>query len=289
MQDLIVGYGYVGKQLSCLLQSKNIEHTITSRNATAPATTSCNAITLDLDKPIGPTSALRIWYFVPPHKELEVDRRLSYFLDSLETTTKTRRIVYISTTGVYGDCNGEWVDETRPVHPATARSRRRVDAEGQLIQWSRQQQNECVILRVAGIYGPHRLPIARLEKKLPMIAENEAPWSNRIHVEDLTEICFEAMTRAKKNEIMNVADSEPSNMAHYFNQVADIANLPRPPIINLKEHNGQLSAGILSYLNESRRIDNQKMLNDLDIKLKYPGIATGLPAAWAAQSTSTED
>jgi len=283
MQDLIVGYGYVGKQLSQLLAAKKIPHMIASRSAELHASSLRPALPINLDQPIATVSASRIWYFVPPNKTNDEDRRLQHFLDGLAVSTKKIRLVYISTTGVYGDCNGEWVDETRPVNPNVARSKRRVHAERQLFQWSQRENREHVILRVAGIYGPHRLPIARLQKKLPMIAENEAPWSNRIHAEDLIRICIAAMTKANKNQIYNVADNEPSNMAHYFNQVADLADLPRPPLVTLANHDGQLSDGLLSYLNESRRIDNRKMRNDLEIELKHPSIKTGLPAAWAAQ------
>lgn len=283
MQDLIIGYGYVGKALSSLLKSKNIAHVVAARSVTPDST--C-AINLDLDASINPVSAQRIWYFVPPNKNFPTDQRLENLLSKLTVSTEAKRIVYISTTGVYGNCNGEWVTETRPVNPSTNRSKRRVNAEQQLVNWSKNNQNQYVILRVAGIYGPNRLPLSRLKQRQPMIPESEAPWSNRIHVEDLVNICFKAMSLETENEILNVADNHPSNMAMYFNQVADIAGLPRPPVVTLEDHNGTLSNAMLSYLQESRRIDNRKMLEHLKIKLKYPSLNEGLPAAWAAHGKS---
>lgn len=277
MQSLIAGYGYAGKHLAAILKKKNIEFVVASRSVEA----STHALSIDLDHEIAPIDFEHIWYFVPPAKEHESDIRLQHFLSSLPDTGKQRRIVYISTTGVYGNCHGAWVKETRPTNPITNRAKRRVDAEQQLRKWSKNEQNEHVILRVAGIYGPDRLPIERLKNNLPFLAENEAPWSNRIHITDLARICFAAMYKAEKNEILNVADNQPSNMASYFNQFADIAKLPRPPIVTLANHDGQISTQMLSYLTESRRISNEKVLRTLSLELKYPSLAEGLPAAWA--------
>jgi nucleoside-diphosphate-sugar epimerase len=194
------------------------------------------------------------------------------------------RIVYISTSGVYGDCAGEWVDEGRPANPQVDRAQRRYDAEQRLRAWRRKGHGEVIILRVAGIYGPGKLPLARLQKQVPMIDARDAPWTNRIHIDDLVTICEAAMLRSRDGEIYNVSDGNPGNMRDYFDQVADLYGLPRAPTISLTEATASLSPGMLSYLRESRRLDNRKMLDQLGVTLRYPQLAQGLAACRQAEA-----
>ncbi|MCP4010690.1 MAG: NAD-dependent epimerase/dehydratase family protein [Proteobacteria bacterium] len=184
----------------------------------------------------------------------------------------------ISTTGVYGDCEGARVDETTPVKPKADRALRRADAETSLLEWAEKNKVDYLILRVPGIYAPDRLPLKRLEAGTPVVAQDEAPWTNRIHADDLATVCFAALHSPVANEIINVADDAPGNMTEYFFAVADYAGLPRPPEISLQQARQSLSPGMLSYLAESRRIDNSKMKKLLNIKLKYPTLKQGLEA-----------
>jgi nucleoside-diphosphate-sugar epimerase len=186
-------------------------------------------------------------------------------------------VVYLSTTGVYGDCKGAWVDETRPVNPTVDRAHRRLDAETRWRTWSRQTGGELVILRVAGIYGPGKLPVKRLQSNQPMVREADSPITNHIHSLDLVRICLAAMQRGRSGELYNVSDGHPGTMTGYFNQVADFLGLPRPPQISAAEAQQQLSPGMLSYLEESRRLSNKKMLDQLGEVLDYPTLAEGLP------------
>ena len=133
-----------------------------------------------------------------------------------------------------------------------------------------------MILRVPGIYAKERLPIERLKKGMPVIHEDEAGYTNRIHADDLAQACKAAMEYETSNEIINVTDGNPSTMTDYFNQVADFTGLPRPPQISLEEAEKTLSLGMLSYMKESRRIKNDKMLELLKIKLIYPDLKSGL-------------
>ena len=204
---------------------------------------------------------------------------MAHLLEALVQQELTPRIVYISTTGVYGDCHGDWVDESHPLQATTDRARRRTDAEQKLLDWSEKCGGQVIILRVAGIYGPGRLPLDRLRSGSPMLREAEAPWSNRIQADDLATVCAAAMDLGKNREIYNVADGTPGNMAEYFNTLADLAGLERPPAISLAEAREVMPAGLLSYLQESRRIDNRKMLRELGVVLKYPTLAEGLAAS----------
>jgi len=215
-----------------------------------------------------------IFYFAPPPPVGEYDRRLQSFLEHVED--RPEKIVLISTTGVYGDSQGEWIDETYPIAPQANRAKRRVHAETLLTQWAARYEKAAVILRVPGIYAADRLPLARIKKGLPIVQSSEAGWTNRIHADDLATVCQSAMTLNCPSCIYNVTDGSPSTMTDYFNQVADYADLARPPQISMQEAIKTLSQGMVSYLQESRRIRNQKMLSELGIVLRYPNLEVAL-------------
>jgi nucleoside-diphosphate-sugar epimerase len=202
------------------------------------------------------------------------------FLAALDETALPRRIVYISTSAVYGDCRGAWITEAQPVNPATARGLRRLDAERCVQSWAEAHAVQWIILRVPGIYGPDKLPLERLQKGLPVLCEADAPWTNRIHADDLAAICVAAMVSAHANTVYNVSDGNPGNMTDYFFRVADAAGLPRPPTVPRAEAEQVLSPGMLSFLRDSRRMDNRKLLEELNIQLQYPDLAAGLAACF---------
>jgi nucleoside-diphosphate-sugar epimerase len=281
---LIVGCGYIGERVARRLQDRGEPVTgvvRSSETAEYLGGLGIPVIRCDLDEetlPAGSTEGQQVFFFAPPPAQGVADTRMARFLQGLQGSGRPQRIVYISTTGVYGDCHGEWVDESRPVNPQVDRARRRWDAEQALRAWRERSGGELVILRVAGIYGPGKLPLARLRKQVPMVAESDAPWTNRIHADDLVEVCLAAMARGGNGEVYNVSDGRPGNMTDYFNRVADLAGLPRPPVIGLEQARRELSPGLLSYLGESRRLDNAKLLRELQVSLRYPDLDAGLPA-----------
>jgi nucleoside-diphosphate-sugar epimerase len=136
------------------------------------------------------------------------------------------------------------------------------------------------VLRVPGIYGPGKLPLARLRQGLPVLREADAPYTNRIHVDDLAAICVAAMSGRHNNTVYNVSDGNPGNMTDYFFRVADAAGLPRPPVVGREEAQQVLSPGMLSFLNDSRRMDNTRLLKELGITLRYPDLDTGLASCF---------
>ena len=237
------------------------------------------AVDLDLAAPrlTGEWDQEQVYYLAPPPSQGTMDPRMTRFLAALPTD-KPHRIVYISTTGVYGDCAGEWVDESRPANPQVDRARRRYDAEQQLRHWHDTGNGTLVVLRVAGIYGPGKLPLDRLRSNTPMIGAEAAPWTNRIHIDDLVSVCEAAMARGADGAVYNVSDGHPGNMRDYFDRVADLYQLPRAPLIGADEARSSLSPGMLSYLAESRRLDNSRMLDELGVTLRYPDLASGLAA-----------
>ncbi len=215
-----------------------------------------------------------IFWFMPPPPQGEQDSRLRRFLLTAQDTP--HRIVLISTTGVYGDCGGRWIDETEPLKPVADRAMRRVDAETALQEWGEQYGGDWVILRVPGIYAADRLPLAYLQRGELVLRAEEAPWTNRIHADDLAAVCKRAMEAAPEHSLYNTTDGHPSTMTDYFNQVADYAGLQRPPQITFHEAEKIMSVGMISYLRESRRIGNEKLLRELGVVLRYPSLAMGL-------------
>jgi nucleoside-diphosphate-sugar epimerase len=281
---LIVGCGDVGRRIADTARGRGEPVYCLVRSAASVAGllengVEARAVDLDDQPPAlaGAWDQPAIFYLAPPPGEGSTDPRLRRLLAALPDRTR-HRIVYVSTTGVYGNCHGDWVDESRPANPQVDRARRRLDAERQLGAWRAAGRGETVILRVAGIYGPDKLPVERLRRQVPMVGEDEAPWTNRIHVDDLVTVCEAAMARGRDGEVYNVSDGNPGNMRDYFDRVADLYGLPRAPLISLAEARGQLSAGLLSYLGESRRLDNRKMLRELGVTLRYPTLAEGLAA-----------
>jgi nucleoside-diphosphate-sugar epimerase len=241
-----------------------------------------NAIALDLDhkekiEASGINSKIKeskLFYFAPPSPTGKEDFRLKNFLSSLSVPPK--RIVLISTTGVYGDSKGQWIDEKSSIDPQAERAYRRLSAEQTLQDWVKTNACDTIILRVPGIYAKDRLPLARLKKGLPIVKQAEAGWTNRIHADDLAMVCQTAMESTITNAIYNVTDGHPSTMTEYFNKVADYAMLPYPPQISMQQAEATLSAGMVSYLKESRRISNQKMRDELGVILRYPTLKEGL-------------
>ena len=198
------------------------------------------------------------------------------FCKALSGEQLPTRVVCISTSGVYGDCGGEWVTEETPINPQTSRAQRRVDAEVTLKEWGREHDVPVVILRVTGIYGPGRLPLARIQQGHPVLCENESPPTHRIHAEDLAAICVTAAEKAADGDIFNVSDGQPGTMTQYFNAASDLLDLPRLPQIDMVEAKQVMNPMMLSYLTETRRMDNRKMLEHLGVKLMYPDLESGL-------------
>lgn len=283
----IVGCGDIGRRLALALLSQGRE--LSGWVRSEPSVMALReqripALRVDLDQPVPGLPSVQgdeLYYLAPPPSEGREDSRVARLIEGFSHAGQPRRVVYLSTTGVYGDCGGEWVDETRPPAPSADRAWRRLDAEQRWRAWSRETGGELVILRVAGIYGPGKLPIARLESGKPMVAEADAPITNHIHSLDLVAICQAAMARGVSGEVYNVCDGHPDNMTAYFHAVADFLGLPRPPAISREEAGRQLTPGMLSYLGESRRLSNRKLIEELGVSLRYPTLAEGLPACLA--------
>lgn len=189
-----------------------------------------------------------------------------------------QRLVYISTSGVYGDCGGARIDETRPCRPASARARRRVAAERACRQFA-VGGARVSILRVPGIYAADRLPLARLQAGTPALVAADDVYTNHIHADDLARATKAALLRGRTGRAYNVCDDSEMRMGEYFDAVADAFALPRPPRVSRQEAAGRLPPQLLSFMAESRRLSNRRLKHELGVRLRYPDVAAGLAAA----------
>lgn len=279
---LIVGCGYVGQRLARRLTSVyDITAVVRSaERARALNASGIRAVALDLDR-VRFSSWLpekleqaAIFYLAPPPTSGESDLRLDRFLQL--ATVPPRAFIYMSTTGVYGDTQGACVDESTPVRPLTDRARRRVSAEEMTRVWCSERRVRRVVLRVPGIYGPGRLPLDRLKHGEPALRPEDAGISNRIHVDDLVEACAAAALNPDARGVYNITDGNACSSTVFLDRLAALANLPCPPRISMDEAQLTFSPMRLSFLQESRRVSNERMLKHLGVKLKYAQLDQGI-------------
>jgi nucleoside-diphosphate-sugar epimerase len=217
-----------------------------------------------------------VLHLAPPQNEGTRDVRTQHLLAAFSSGTLPRRLVYVSTSGVYGDCGGAVVNETHPIHPQNVRAQRRADAEEQIRAWARRNGVNASILRVPGIYGADRLPLQRIQQGTPAIVASEDSYTNHIHADDLASILLATLRRGKPNRVYHTVDDDEMKMGDYFDTVADAYRLPKPPRVSRVEAQRVLSPMLLSFMNESRRLTNDRMKKELKVKLRYPTVADAL-------------
>jgi nucleoside-diphosphate-sugar epimerase len=293
MSVLIVGCGYTGRRLAQRLRAlgKPVRATA-ARPASIAALESAGiaALHLTLDAPspsigVEPSPSIEVekelvYYLVPPPPEGVGDPRLERFLGALEGAPS--RLVYMSTTGVYGDHGGGRVDEDTSPNPESPRARRRLAAEATLCAWSSAHNVSWTVLRVPGIYGPGRLPLERLAAGTPALKHEEALPGNRIHVEDLVSACIAAGSSASADRrIFNVTDGSDESQTAWLERVARLAGLPPPPLVSREEARARLSSSAYSFLCESRRVDSRRMREELGVALAYGDLDAGIRASLA--------
>ena len=226
--------------------------------------------------------AHRIAHLAPPPESGGIDTRTRYLLAALSSRKKSgamlpQRFMYISTSGVYGDCGGEFVDESRAPRPQTGRARRRLDAEQTISEWGERNKVETIILRVPGIYAADRLPLERIAKGTPVLRAEDDVYTNHIHADDLAAILVAALESPAARGVYNACDDGAMKMGDWFDLVADRAGLARPPRVSRTEAARVLPAALLSFMGESRRLVNRRMKAELGVTLRYPTAADGVP------------
>jgi len=234
---------------------------------------------LDIPPTLTPLAGMAelVLHLAPPGDSGERDQRSANLIAAL-SPRPPERLVYISTSGVYGDCGGAWVDEDRPLAPQSPRGARRADAERALLAWGEQRGVAVAVLRVPGIYAAQRLPLAQLQRGAPVLREEDDVYTNHIHADDLAAICARALDSAAPGRAYNASDDSEIKMGDYFDLVADRAGLPRPPRVSrAAAEAGAISAGLLSFMRESRRLVNTRMKAELGVRLRYPSVYDGVP------------
>jgi nucleoside-diphosphate-sugar epimerase len=231
----------------------------------------------DLDRPWDAGDWPWLFWLAPPPGDGATDARLRGWLSAQRG--RIGRVVYISTSCVYGDCDGRWIDESEPLKPQTARAGRRADAEAALAQWASERGTVHVILRVPGIYGPGRWPLQRLRAGTPVLREADSPFSNRVHAEDLAAAAMLAAQRGRNGCAYNIADGAPTTMADYFTRCARRFGLPEPPAVDRDEARRVFTPAMWSFMEESKRLRIDHAHDELGFVPAYPDLAAGLAAA----------
>jgi len=282
---LIIGCGDIaGRALPGLLRRYRVAALVRSREPALVAS-GVELIEGDLDDSSSLASlagrAERIAHLAPPAGSGSIDSRTRKLLAALAPRGRgamlPQRFVYLSTSGVYGDCASEWVEETRPPEPQTDRARRRLDAERALGEWGERNKVEIVILRVPGIYASDRLPLDRLIRGTPALAAEEDVYTNHIHADDLAAIVAAALEVKQASGIYNASDDSPMKMGDFFDLIADRTGLGRPPRVSRAEAVRRIPKEMLSFMCESRRLVNRRMKAELGVRLRYPTVADGVP------------
>lgn len=282
---LIVGCGYVGQRLAARLAAVyDVAGVVRSaQRVAALSAAGIRAVALDLDRvrldswiPEKLEQAA-IFYLAPPPAAGESDLRLDRFLQLASVPPRT--FVYMSTTGVYGDTQSAAVDESTPVQPLTDRARRRVSAEEMTRVWCTERRVRRVVLRVPGIYGPDRLPVERLRRREATLTPEDAGISNRIHVDDLVEACAAAALNPEARGVYNITDGNSCSSTAFLDRVAALTGLPCAPRVSMDEAQLTFSPERLSFLHESRRVSNERMLKHLGVKLRYGEMDEGIKAS----------
>jgi nucleoside-diphosphate-sugar epimerase len=284
---LIIGCGDVGQRVVRALGARVRVRALTSQAERIPALRQLGVTPLlgNLDQAAGlrRLGALARWvlHLAPPPGHGEEDTRTRALLHTWALGGQVDRLVYASTSGVYGDAEGARFDETRATAPATARARRRVDAEQRIRCWARRQGATASILRIPGIYAADRPgghPRERLQRGTPVLRSEDDVYTNHIHADDLARICLAALMRGRPLRIYHACDESELKMGDYFDLAADLCGLPRPSRISRAEAAQQLNPMLLSFMSESRRLDNHRLQSELRVHLRHPHVNTGLLA-----------
>jgi nucleoside-diphosphate-sugar epimerase len=282
---LIVGCGDVGLRVLRHLPPAWRVFATTSQPARMAELRAAGAqpVLVNLDRPATLRALGRIAPFVlhlaPPPAQGKIDPRTRSLVQALSRGGRVRRLVYASTSGVYGDAGGARFDETRPVAPATDRARRRVDAETVLRAWGRRSGAVVTVLRVPGIYATDRPgghPRERLLRGAPVLRPEDDVHTNHIHADDLARACIAALWRGRPGRVVHTSDHTELAMGDYFDLAADLSGLPRPPRVSRAEAAQVLSPMQMSFMSESRRLDNRRLTGELRLRLRYPTVREGL-------------
>ncbi|HEU0188771.1 MAG TPA: SDR family oxidoreductase [Gallionella sp.] len=281
---LIIGCGDVARRTIPLVVRRYRVYALVRNTANCAALRTLGAVPLsgDLDDRTGLSCvaglADTVLHFAPPQNSSALDTRTRHLLAALSSGALPKQLVYISTSSVYGDCRGAAVSEAHPIAPKTAPAKRRANAEKLIRNWAKRNKVRACILRVPGIYAAERLPLNRLQQGLPCIIDSEDVHTNLIHADDLARIVVTVLRNGSACRVYHACDDSQLKMGGYFDTVAKAFGLSPPPRISSAEAQRVLPESLLSFMNESRQLANQRMKRELKVKLLYPAVADWLAA-----------
>jgi len=282
----IAGCGYIGKRVAKLWEERGAEIACLNRSSekmTGYSSEKFSMFVRNLDNalelPFDALSGSVCYYFIPPPGGGVTDARSRNFCSLLGRDARPEKIIYASATSVYAENSGGVVNEESDAFPSSAMGKRRLDAEKVFLEYGELYDVPVVILRIAGIYGPGRLPVMQIVELHPLLDEAESGPGNRIHADDLAKVCVASVLEGEGGDIFNVCDGSHESMTAYFNLVADLAGLPRPPHVPMAEARQKMTPLMFSYSSDTKVVDNGKMLRKLGVRLRYPDIREGVLAS----------
>jgi len=282
----IAGCGYIGGRIASLAKAAGDDVTCLVRSdikAEQLASSGFDVVRCSLNEPAEiPLIDIRgqtLFYLVPPPGGGIYDQRVRNFCEVISKSDPPDKIVYMSATSVYSVKDGSVVTESSETAPVSAMGKRRLDAEAMFKSYGAANGVPIVILRVSGIYGPGRLPLTQIYSGQPLLLESESGPSNRIHADDLAAICLAAIDKGQDGEIFNVSDGKSCSMTEYFNTVADALGVVRQPQVSMEEARRVMTPLMLSYVSDTRVVDNALMRERLGVQLRYTSMIDGISAS----------
>ena len=271
---LTFGHGYTAKEFTKQLLPKGWKITGTTRDhykIKPLCNTGISALLWDdqkLEEAISNATAM----LVSASPNENGDPVYLRFVETIRRRTNSIRwFGYLSTSGVYGDFGGNWVDEDTKPRPSTNRGKKRLLAEK---QWKSVENLPLHIFRLAGIYGPGRGPFSKIRAGTAKRVIKEGQVFSRIHVEDIAQVLVASLERPQPGRIYNLCDDNPAPPEDVIAYSADLLGLPPPPLVKFEE--AELGQMARSFYAENKRIRNNRIKNELGVVLKYPNYRIGL-------------
>jgi len=274
MKDLILGYGYTGQFIANYLNKMHRTVIAMSRHKKNAPNVIYQQFDADYDNFLLTEPINTLFYCLPPQSEGTTDTRLTKILSRFETSVNN--IVYISSSGVYGDHQGKWVYETSPCRVKTPRQKRRLHAENSLLKFCQDNNIPLAIFRTAGIYGPGRTPIEKARRQSALIKINQAPCTNLVFVKDLATLAVEVGDILQEQQIFNISDGVPVPWGHSQRILASHFNMPPAPEVDFDSYYQQSSSMVQSFLDNAKKLSNQKIKQFLPKKAIFTELETGL-------------
>ena len=277
---LCFGLGYSARALAARVAADGWRLAGTTRSPGDAVPYVCHRF--DRDHPLAVSAFAGVTHILvsaPPDKA--GDPVLDRHCDDIAALSGLRWLGYLSTTGVYGDRGGGWVDESSELRPSGERGRRRAAAEAGWLDLWRHRGVPVHIFRLVAIYGPGRSPFDALRAGTAKRIDKPGQVFSRIHVEDLASVLLASMAQPRPGAVYNVCDDEPAAPGDVIAHAAQLLGLPAPPQVPFDE--AELSPMAKSFYDDNKRVSNALIKTELGVALCYPDYRAGLAAILAAE------